>query len=101
MSPVRVDPTPGSKWRMRTGVIEVVGIANVHKSHNADFPKTVFYRTEEGHLECRSIARFRTAVLARVTCVVRRENDEMVCTTCRRRWDIREQGPECRWLNPS
>ena len=93
MSPVRINPSPGSQWQMRTGIVTVVGIANDHKQPNADYPRTVVYRTAAGELECRSLSRFRTAAVAPVSCQARRENDEMVCFACRKRWDVSDPQP--------
>lgn len=94
MAPVRINPTPGTVWRMKTGIVTVVGVANEHKANrDPDYPVTVIYRTAAGDLECRSIGRFRSSAVEPVTCTARREQDEMVCSTCARRWDVTDVQP--------
>lgn len=92
MSPVHIDPIPGSHWRMRTGDVEVLHIANRHMTRS-DFPPLVVYRTAAGHVEARSVARFKASASGPITCEARRQNDEMHCTLCRKRWDVTDPQP--------
>lgn len=78
---------------MATGIVTVVGVANQHRVKDADYPTTIVYKTAAGDLECRSIARFRSAAIEPASCDARREQDEMVCHSCHRRWSVYEDRP--------
>lgn len=81
---------------MRSGVVEVLCVANLHRNNDASYLTTVVYRTPEGDTECLSIARWRTAATPISVCAAMRRGDQMHCLLCRKAWDITDpEPPEC------
>lgn len=65
--PIRTEPLPGSRWRMRGDLnVEVVGITNRHRHNPTDYPVTVVYKDDYGRLESRSLAKFKASAVCEI-----------------------------------